>query len=67
MEDFSSGDDIYEAVGGVLEEVAGGEGAEDEIREICQELMKAIQHRWVSSILYIGLGLITTIHGPPSE
>ena len=45
MEDFSSGDDIYEAVGGVLEEVAGGEGAEDEIREICQELMKAIQHR----------------------
>ena len=40
-EDFESGDDIFEAIGGVLQEVAN-EKSEDDIKELCDQLLHTL-------------------------
>lgn len=42
MDDFESGEDIYDAVGSVLAEVAGDEG-EDEIIDLCNQLLSTLK------------------------
>jgi len=41
-EDFESGDDIFEAIGGVLQEVAN-EKSEDDIKELCDQLLHTLK------------------------
>ena len=41
-EDFESGDDIFEAIGGVLQEVAN-EKTEDDIKELCDLLLHTLK------------------------
>jgi len=41
-DDFESGEDIHDAVGSILTEVAGDEGEED-IIDICNQLMGALK------------------------
>ena len=41
-DDFESGEDIHDAVGSILAEVAGDEG-EDDIIDICNQLMSALK------------------------
>ena len=41
-DDFESGEDIYDAVGSILAEVAGDEG-EDDIIDICNQLRCALK------------------------
>lgn len=41
-DDFESGEDIHDAVGSILAEVAGDEG-EDNIIDICNQLMSALK------------------------
>lgn len=42
-DDFESGEDIHDAVGSILAEVAGGEEEEDDVIEICNQLMNALK------------------------
>ena len=42
-DDFESGEDINDAVGSILAEVAGGEEEEDDVIEICNQLMSALK------------------------
>lgn len=41
-DDFESGEDIYDAVGSILAEVAGDEG-DDDIINICNQLMTGLK------------------------
>ena len=41
-EDFESGEEIYDAVGSILAEVAGDEG-DDKIIDLCNQLMGALK------------------------
>lgn len=41
-DDFESGEDIHDAVGSILAEVAGDEG-EDDIVDICNQLMSGLK------------------------
>ena len=41
-EDFESGEEIYDAVGSILAEVAGDEG-DDKINDLCNQLMGALK------------------------
>lgn len=41
-EDFESGEEIYDAVGSILVEVAGDEG-DDKIIDLCNQLMGALK------------------------
>ena len=42
-EDFETGDDIYDAVGGILHEVTGNNEDEDNIKSICEQLIAIIK------------------------
>ncbi|CAH3134847.1 unnamed protein product [Pocillopora meandrina] len=42
VDDFESGEDIYDAVGSILAEVAGDEG-EDEIIDLCNQLLSTLK------------------------
>ena len=41
-DDFESGDDIHDAVGSILAEVAGDEG-DDDIIDICNQLLSVLK------------------------
>ena len=52
-DDFEGGEDIHDAVGSILTEVAGDEG-EDDIIDICNQLMDALKgyvetSNWIES------------------
>ena len=42
-EDFENGSDVFEAIGGVLNEVATDEKSEDDIRQLCDQLLRTLR------------------------
>lgn len=41
--DFEDGDEVYEAVGGVLQEVSADSKNEDDVREICFQMFNTLK------------------------
>lgn len=46
--EFESSDHVYEAIGEMLHEVAGDSKGEDEIKDICSQLLSALKR----SVIY---------------
>ena len=42
IDDFESSDDVFEAIGGVLQEVANNQ-TEDDIKKLCDQLMHTLR------------------------
>ena len=42
-DDFDSSTDVYDAVGGVIQEASGSEESEEVIRELCDQMFAALK------------------------
>ena len=52
VDDFESGEDIHDAVGSILAEVAGDEG-EDYIIDICNQLLSALKGYVLDEVYFV--------------